>query len=169
MFLVVVDAHTKWPELFEMRNTTAAETVVTLRSLFARMGLPEQVASDNGPQFVSGEFKHFIEMNGIRHVTGAPHHPSTNAWRNAWFKVSRTLSKLTDRIDLSNTSSTDFCLRIAQHHSPAQLLFGRNLKSRLDLLKPNIKRVVDGKLLKNEKGTLASFQNGEKPNDKGCR
>ena len=56
MFLVVVDAHTKWPDLFEMRNTTAAETVATLRSLFARMGLPEQVVSDNGPQFVSGEF-----------------------------------------------------------------------------------------------------------------
>ena len=42
-------------------------------------------------------------------------HPPT-AYRNAWFKVSRTLSKLTDRIDLSNTSSTDFCLHIAQHH-----------------------------------------------------
>ena len=48
-----------------MRNTTAAETVATLRSLFARMGLPEPVVSDNGPQFVSGQFKHFTEMNGI--------------------------------------------------------------------------------------------------------
>ena len=59
-----------------------------------------------------------------------------------------------------------FAYRTAPHattgQSPAQLLFGRNLKSRLDLLKPNIKRVVDGKLLKNKKGTLVSFQNGEK-------
>ena len=30
--------------------------VAILRSLFGRMGLPEQVVSDNGPQFVSGEF-----------------------------------------------------------------------------------------------------------------
>ena len=36
MFLVVVDAHTKWPDMFEMQDTTAAETVATLRSLFAR-------------------------------------------------------------------------------------------------------------------------------------
>ena len=67
MFLVVMGAHTKWPDIVEMRDTTAAETVATLRSLFARMGLPEQVVSDNEPQFVSGEFKHFTEMNGIRH------------------------------------------------------------------------------------------------------
>ena len=78
MFLVIVDAHNKWPDIFEMRDTTAAETVATLRSLFARMGLPERVVSDNGPQFVFGEFKHFTEINGIRHVTGAPYHPSTN-------------------------------------------------------------------------------------------
>ena len=54
-----------------------------------------------------------------------------------------------------------FAYRTAPHattgHSPAQLLFGRNLKSRLDLLKPNIKRVVDWRLLKNEKGTLVFF------------
>ena len=59
-----------------------------------------------------------------------------------------------------------FAYRTTPHattgHSPAQLLFGSNLKSRLDLLKPNIKRVVDGRLLKNQKGTLVSFQNGEK-------
>ena len=53
MFLVVVDVHTKWTYIFEMRNTTVAETVATLRYLFARMDLPEQVVSDNGPQFVA--------------------------------------------------------------------------------------------------------------------
>ena len=73
-----------------------------------------------------------------------------------------------DRSDRSIQHKLDrflFAYRTAPHattgHSPAQLLFGRNLKSRLDLLKPNIKRVVDGRLLKNEKGTVVSFQNGE--------
>ena len=44
----------KRPDNFEIRYTTAAETVATLRSLFARMCLPEHVVSNNGPQFVSG-------------------------------------------------------------------------------------------------------------------
>ena len=78
MLLVVVDAHTKWREMWN--TTAAADTVATLRAIFARLGQPEQVVSDNGPQFVSGEFKFFTGMNGrpIRHVTGAPYHPSTN-------------------------------------------------------------------------------------------
>ena len=41
MLMVVIDAHSKWPEIFVMEITTAEETVSTLRSLFARMELPD--------------------------------------------------------------------------------------------------------------------------------
>ena len=157
MFLVVIDVHTKWPDIIEMRNTTAAETVATLRSLFARMGLPDQVISANGPQFVSGEFKHFTEMNGIRHVTGAPYHPSTNGLAERMVQSFQNAVKA-DSSERSIQHKLDrflFAYRTAPHattgHSRVQLLFGRNLKSRLDLLKPNINRVVDGRLLKKRK------------------
>ena len=53
MFLVVIDAHLKWPEVSVMHSTTANNTIDALRSLFACFGFPEQVVSDNGPQFVS--------------------------------------------------------------------------------------------------------------------
>ena len=36
------------------------------------------VASDNGPCFSSTEFKEFTTRNGIKHVTRAPWHPSSN-------------------------------------------------------------------------------------------
>ena len=164
MFLVVVEAHIKWPDIFEMRNTTAAETVATLRSLFERMGLPNKtIVSDNGPQFVSGELKYFTEMNGIRHVTGAPYHPSTNGLAECMLQRFKNAVKA-DRSDRSIQHKLDrflFAYRTAPHaktgHSPAQLFFGRNLKSRLNLPKPNIKQGVDGRLLKNKKGTLVSF------------
>ena len=76
--MVVIDAHSKWPEIFAMENTTVEETISTLRSLFARMGLPDQIVSDNGPQFTSKTFMKFATANGVKHVTGAPYHPSTN-------------------------------------------------------------------------------------------
>ncbi|KAL5018941.1 hypothetical protein ScPMuIL_004663 [Solemya velum] len=51
MFLVVVDAHSKWPEVVKMKKTTSARTIEVLRTIFARNGIPKQFVSDNGPQF----------------------------------------------------------------------------------------------------------------------
>ena len=34
MFFIVIDAHSKWPEVFEMVETTSAMTVAVLRHLF---------------------------------------------------------------------------------------------------------------------------------------
>ena len=56
LYLIVVDAHYKWPEVHHMSTTTTTKTIQVLRSLFARYGIPEQQVSDNGPQFVSEEF-----------------------------------------------------------------------------------------------------------------
>ena len=77
-FLVIMDAHSKWPEVMEMPTTTATRTIGVLRALFASYGLPEQIVSDNGPQFTADEFAHFCRQNGIRHIRSAPYHPATN-------------------------------------------------------------------------------------------
>ena len=78
MFLVVVDAHSKWPEVLIAKSTTTDSTMEALRTLFGRYGLPKQLVSDNGPQFTSNEFAHFLRTNGIKHIRNAPYHPSSN-------------------------------------------------------------------------------------------
>ena len=78
IFLIIVDAHSKWPEVFEMKLTSAQTTIQVLRKLFASYGLPHQLVSDNGPQFVSKEFEEFMKLNGITHIRCAPYHPSSN-------------------------------------------------------------------------------------------
>jgi len=58
-YFILVDAHSRWPEIFYMlRNTTAASTITILRELFAKYGMPVHCVSDNGPQFRSKEFTH---------------------------------------------------------------------------------------------------------------
>ena len=57
-------------------------TIQSLRNIFARVGLPEQVITDNGRNFVSEEFKEFLQKNGIKHTTSAPYHSSTTDWLN---------------------------------------------------------------------------------------
>ncbi|XP_061570024.1 uncharacterized protein K02A2.6-like [Cololabis saira] len=68
MFMVVVDAHSKWPEVHLMTSTTTTKTIQVLRGLFSRYGLPEVLVSDNGPQFTSHEFDSFMKGNGVKHI-----------------------------------------------------------------------------------------------------
>ena len=48
-YLVVVDAHSKWLEIYEMAQTTTGKTIEVLRHIFSAYGLPEQLVSDKGP------------------------------------------------------------------------------------------------------------------------
>ena len=74
-FLIVVNAYSKWAEVIEMSQTTAAQTISVLRQVLSSLGIPEQIVSDNGPQFVSSEF---AKLNGIEHIRISPYHPATN-------------------------------------------------------------------------------------------
>ena len=68
MFLVVVDAHSKWPEVIQMTSTSAEQTVMALQQLFTNYGLPQQIVSDNGPQFTAVDFQQFLKKNGVKHI-----------------------------------------------------------------------------------------------------
>ncbi len=78
MYLVVIDAHSKWLEVVPMGVCTATYTVQALRTIFARFGVPESIVSDNGPQFVAADFQAFCTANGIHQIRVAPYHPSSN-------------------------------------------------------------------------------------------
>ena len=47
--------------------TTGASAVTVLRHIFVVYGLPEQIVSDNGPQFTSEEFTKFLLANGVKY------------------------------------------------------------------------------------------------------
>ncbi|KAK9708231.1 Integrase zinc binding domain [Popillia japonica] len=47
-YLIVLDAHTKWVEVFELSTPSSNLTIKVLRTLFARFGLPKTIVSDNG-------------------------------------------------------------------------------------------------------------------------
>ena len=147
MFLVVIDAYSKWLEVFPMSTTTSSATISQLRTLFARFGLPETLVSDNGPQLASTEFAEFCRGNGIHHVMVAPYHPSSNGMAERAVQVFKEGLKkqqsgsLTDRL-----AKFLFHYRNTPHSTtgmtPAELLLGRKLRSRLDLIKPDLTNQV---------------------------
>lgn len=144
MFLVVVDAHSKWPEVFTMRSTTTESTINTLRELFSRFGNPETIVSDNGPQFTSREFKRFTQEIGSRHVLTAPYHPSSNGLAERFVQtLKNALRKNKESAPLHVKLQTFLqsyrnTAHATTNESPANLFLGRRLRSRLDVVKPSV-------------------------------
>ena len=61
-----------------MTSITAGHTINELRLIFVQHGLPEEVVSDNGPQFISNEFAESMNRSGIKHTLVPPYHPQSN-------------------------------------------------------------------------------------------
>ena len=173
-FLLAVDSHSKWPEVFQMATTTATQTIQVLRLLFARYGLPQQLVSDNGPQFRSEEFQAFARENGIRHTQCAPYHPSSNGSIERLVQTFKTFLKSTAQQSHSlNHRIANFLLsyRTTPHTTtgvtPASLFMGRELHTKWNLLKPNIVHTVFEKQARQKEDhdkqvSTRSFAVGEK-------
>lgn len=101
MFLIAVDAHSKWPEVVPIKTTTSEKTISVLRTIFARNGLPEQIVSDNAPQYTSEEFQDFMKKNGIKHFKSAPHHPATNGLAERFVQTFKKSIKAMTKEDIS--------------------------------------------------------------------
>ena len=78
MWLVIIDARTKWIEVHCMNKITSEATVEKCRETFATHDLPELVVTDNGSSFTSEEFDTFMKLNGIKLIHSAPYHPASN-------------------------------------------------------------------------------------------
>ena len=153
MVLVVIDAHSKWIEAFAMTSATATTTIRKLRQIFSQFGIPEVIVSDNGPQFTAEEFKCFCRRNGIHHTPVAPYHPSSNGLaERAVQVVKQGLKKLSTGTMQDRLSRFLFQYRLTPHSttgiSPAEMLVGRRIRSRLDTLRPSLEKRVQEKQLR---------------------
>ena len=140
---MVIDAHSKWIEVEDMDEATAGATIQRLRAMFARFGIPESLVSDNGPCFISKEFKDFLRKNGVMHITSAPYHPASNGLAERAVRIVKEgLRKMKTGAISDKIARLLFQYRMTPQSvtklSPAELLLGRCLRGRLNLLHPNL-------------------------------
>ena len=170
MFLIAVDAHSKWPEVHVMNSITVSKTIDMLRKIFAQFGVVKQIISDNGKTFTSVEFQTFVRNNGIIHKTSASWHPATQGLVERFVQTSKLVMKSASADGGSlHQKIGSFLLqyRNAVHattnESPAKLFLGRQLRSRLDLIKPNIRDTVEKKQFQSlTEPKRPQFNEGEK-------
>lgn len=75
----MIDAATRWPEVEIIRSTTTKVIISRLDRILAPHGSPEEIVSDNGPQFVPQEFASYLQLIGVNHCHVTPYHPQANA------------------------------------------------------------------------------------------
>ena len=145
MLLLVVDAHSKWMDVHKTKTASAEATIEKLRDSFACHGIPETVVSDNARCFDCPIFKTFCKQNGVRHVTSPPYSPHSNGL------VERAVQTLKQGLQRQSTGSLStrlsrflFRYRSMPHsvtqRSPAEMLFGRRMRTQLDLLRQDGRR-----------------------------
>ena len=76
--LLVIDDYSRFPFIEPVRSTAAQCVIPKLDQIFAIMGTPEVVRSDNGPPFCGEEFKKFSEKLGFKHRKVTPLWPRAN-------------------------------------------------------------------------------------------
>lgn len=76
----ILDGATRFLVHWELRDRMTTADVETVLQR-AREQVPDatpRLISDNGPQFIAKDFKHFIRDAGMTHVRTAPYYPHSN-------------------------------------------------------------------------------------------
>lgn len=161
-YLVVIDSFTKWPEIFQTRSTTTSATIGFLKETFARYGVPDTIVSDNGTQFSSHEFQQFCESFGVIHIRTAPYHPQSNGQAERFVDtLKRSLRKITEGEGVPSNEALQTFLQvyrstpsaILEGKSPAEVMFGRPMKTILDLLRASTIRKPEPTLTRYKAGS----------------
>ncbi|XP_046477016.2 uncharacterized protein [Neodiprion pinetum] len=132
-YLIMVDYYSKYVEIGLLTNESSETTIVMIKSLFVRHGIPKIVRSDNGPQFSSHKFKEFAKAWGFEHTTSSPTYPRSNGLVERFVQTVKKMVKKAkeDRkdpylalLELRNKPISN-CIE-----SPNRLMFNRNNKDK---------------------------------------
>jgi transposase InsO family protein len=168
-YLVIVDYYSKFPKISLLKDKSSQAVITSMKSVFARHGIPDEVVADNMP-FSSKECLQFAQEWGFKISTSSPHYPQSNGMSERTFQtIKNLLRKAGDEgndpyialLEYRNTPST------GMQESPARLLMSRMLKSKLPtttaLLQPKVQENVREKLEQRAEKQKEYFDRNAKP------
>ena len=139
--LTAICMASKWPEAIPLKRMTAMAVAEGLIEIFAKTGIPLQLVSDQGTQFVGKVVKQLCKCLHIDKIRTTPYHPEGNG------VVERLHGTLVPMLTKASTQGLDwvgqvpfalFALRSAPNrdtlYSPFELVYGRQVRTPLDIL-----------------------------------
>ena len=164
----MVDYTTNYFDLSKLLNTRSSTVIAHTKSIFSKYGIPLEVFSDNGPEFISHEYKLFAQEYDLKHTSSSPEFPESNGL------VERTIHAVKKTLRKTFTAIEDPCLAVLALRtasgpnngpSPSQLFYGRQTRTVVPSLSilPNskIKQKLKYKQLKEQRRQLPELHPGE--------
>ena len=141
--LTVVDVATRWPEAIPLKDITSEHVTEALVSVFSRVGIPAEVLSDRGSNFLSSVMKDAMKLMGVKQVHTSPYHPQSNGLceringvlKHALQKMSYEKPTDWDRFINPVLFSYRELRQDGSDFSPFELLYGRSARGPTAVLK----------------------------------
>ena len=133
-FLLIADYFSKYPIVTQMRTTTSQAIAEEMEKVIAMFGRPDQIISDNGPQYQGQPFKVLMDKYGIEHITSSPRYPQSNGFIERQVQTVKKTIKKCDRegkdfqLAMLNLRATPVDSKLP---SPAEMLFGHPIATLL--------------------------------------
>lgn len=125
-----MDYYSRYIEVAKLTSTSkSSDIIMHLQSMFSRHGIPDVFRSDNGPQFISSEFKAFSKKYGFTHITSSPLYSQSNGEAERAVQTVKGLIKKSKDPYLALMAYR--ATPLANGYSPSELLFGRRIKTTL--------------------------------------
>lgn len=139
-FIVVADYYSHYFEVKELPNMKTSTVIKRMKGIFARLGIPQRLISDNQTCYTSAEFAQFAKEWDFEAITSSPYHSQGNGFAEAYVKICKRIftkakeAKKDPLIGLLEYRNTPLNIGF----SPATLLMGRQLRSILPTSKENL-------------------------------
>ena len=141
--LVVCDYATRYTEAVAMRSIDAEHVAEELVCIFAQVGLPREILTDQGTNFTSELLAEIYRLLHLGSLRTSPYHPQTDGLVE---RFNGTLKEMLRKCATQDGKDWDkllpyvlFAYREAPHEStgflPFELLYGWEVRGPLDLLK----------------------------------
>ena len=129
-YILVVDYFSRYVEVaLLMSSQSSQDAIKAVKSIFARHGVPEVVRSDNGLQYSSAEFQKFAKDWAFHSITSSPKYAQSNGEAE---RAEQTIKSLLKREEDPTKALLSYrSTKQLNGYSPAELLFGRNIGTRI--------------------------------------
>ena len=140
--LTMMCLYTKYPEAIPLRRVDNESVLEAMMEVFARHGLPKIILTDQGSVFMSKMTRHMCKTFEVHKVRISPYHPQSDGALERWHACLKGMMKRAD-IDLKYWDKQLKYLLFAYMDtphcvtgfSPFTLLFGRDVRGPLELLR----------------------------------